>query len=51
MKGHMVSNEIPITFCAFETVYAEPLGTTCTWSIEQMHERAVDKTREHANSI
>lgn len=50
MKGHMVSNEISITFCAFETIYTAP----SSWHAqhlerEQTHENAVDKTREHAN--
>lgn len=33
MKSHMVSNEIPITFCAFESTNAELLGTASTWSL------------------
>lgn len=31
----MVSNEIPITFCAFKTIYAEPLGIAQTWSVSR----------------
>lgn len=46
----MVPNEIPITFCAFETIYAEPLGTTYP-EHEQTHARAVDRMGEHANSV
>lgn len=50
MKGHMVSNEISVTFCAFETIYT----ALSSWHAqhlehEQTHENAVDKTREHAN--